>query len=187
MVLIFLLEVIYSIQQLPSFFRYYAKIASQGIPAEDEGKVYMLHNKRKPAHATKRRQEETQKWLTPLPSELQHHQNEVAKEEAQDQIQKWLPRGIQKNSMWMPIPEREGEMLLMEATFNRSKQYTWIREMLGWCYMALIKLEYQYGYHWPAYPTMAQLAALPHAFHDTSEGAQIVMSRLGTYHVMLDI
>ena len=78
-------------------------------------------------------------------------------------------------------------MSLMEATFNRSKQFTWIREMPGWCYMALIKSEYRYGYHWPAYPTVAQLAALPHAFRDTLEGAQIVMNGLGTYHVMLDM
>ena len=165
----------------------YARIATQGIPAEDEGKIYTPHNKRKLARAAKRRQEETQRWLTPLPSERQRHQNEVAKEEAQDRIRKWLPGGIRKNGRWMPIPEKEGEMSLMEATFNRSKQYTWIREMPGWCYMALIKSEYRYGYHWPAYPTIAQLAALPHAFRDTLEGAQIVMSGLGTYHVMLDM
>lgn len=34
---------------------------------------------------------------------------------------------------------------------------------------------------------MAQLAALPHEFRNTMEGAQIVQHGLGTYHVMLDM
>ena len=64
----------------------YVQVALEGIPTEDEGKVYMLCNKCKLAHAAKRQQEETQRWLAPLPSELQCHQNDVAQEEAQEQI-----------------------------------------------------------------------------------------------------
>ena len=152
----------------------YAQVASKGIPMEDEGKVYMPCNKKKLVHAARQRWEETQKWLAPLPSERQQHQNDVQQEEKQAQIRKWLPGGVQINHAWIPIATHHDETSMMEETFKDNQQYEYLREMPGWCYMALVKADYHYGFHWLVYPTAMQLAALPqHQMRNMQEGAQI--------------
>lgn len=62
----------------------------------------------------------------------------------------------------------------MEEAFKNNHQYKWLRELPGWCYMALVKPEYAYSYHLLAYPTVTQLVALPKQMCNNSEGAQIV-------------
>ena len=166
----------------------YAQVASKGIPMEDEGKVYMLCNKKKLVHAARQRWEETQKWLAPLPSKRQQHQNDVQQEEKQAQIRKWLPGGVQINHAWIPIATHHDETSMMEETFKDNQQYEYLREMPGWCYMALVKADYHYGFHWLVYPTAMQLAALPqHQMRNMQEGAQIEYRMPRVYHVTLDM
>ena len=75
----------------------------------------------------------------------------------------------------------------MEEAFKNNHQYKWLHKLPGWCYMALVKPEYAYSYHWLAYPTVTQLAALPKQMCNNSEGAQIVQHMPGFYHVQLDM
>ncbi|KIM51859.1 hypothetical protein SCLCIDRAFT_12021 [Scleroderma citrinum Foug A] len=140
----------------------YAQVASKGIPMEDEGKVYMPCNKKKLVHAARQRWEETQKW-------------------------KWLPGGVQINHAWIPITTRHDETSMMEEMFKDNQQYEYLREMPGWCYMALVKADYHYGFHWLVYPMAMQLAALPHQMRNMQEGAQIEYQMPRVYHVTLDM